>query len=524
MTTPGENIDSDSNPAIVSADVNPPIVDASIVSDEREIVSAEVVDLSELSNSRTTGSVALENIVDAELVGPPLVIAEEEPKAANSYDMQLEPTTTSESVEVTFTERPLSWVFRLLSGVSRALTHSFGIVSVIFLLAVAASIPIIQLVSFGYLLEVSGRLARRQSFRDAMIGLNKASKLGGIVLGTWLTLLPIRFVSELWHESYLIDPTSSQTTGMRIAQVALIALALTHIAMAWSCGGKLRYFFWPIIAPCSFSIWLVRRIAGASVFRSILNVSVGWMSPHLVNDICNAKPIGDWFVPAILFKQIKAGNLYARMRDSVWDFAVSLNLPSYFMLGLKGFVGSFAWLLLPTVLLVAASYTEGGTALLTGIFGVLFAIPIFMMLPFLQTHYAKEGTLKSFLEVRAVFKNFGRAPLAHISALLLTVVLALPLFFLKIEQIPSELLWTLSVVFIMFSWPARMSVGWAYRRGVKRESPTKWWLRYPVFFLAAPVALSFALIFTLTRYVSWNGAMSLYENHVFLLPAPFWMM
>ena len=310
---------------------------------------------------------------------------------------------------------------------------------------------------------------------------------------------------------------------MRIAQIALIGLALLHVATAWSCGGKLRYFFWPVIAPFSFGIWLIRKVAGTSVFRAVLNGLVGWMSPHLVDDICKAKPIADWFVPAILLKQIMAGGSYVRMRDAVWDFTMSLNLPYYFMLGLKGFIGTFAWLFIPTLLLVTASYTEGAASVLSGVFGAIFAIPIFMMLLFIQTHFAKSGRLKSFLEIRAVFKNFGRAPLAHITALLLSLILALPLFFLKIEQIPSELLWTLSVVFIMFSWPARLCVGWAYRRGARRENSTRWWLRYPLFFLAAPIALSFVLVLTLTRYVSWNGALSLYENHVFLLPAPFWM-
>jgi hypothetical protein len=242
-----------------------------------------------------------------------------------------------------------------------------------------------------------------------------------------------------------------------------------------------------------------------------------------VDDLCNAKPVGDWFVPIICWKRIKAGNLYRRSRDGVWEFATRLNLVYYFQLGLKGFLGSFLWLLLPTSLLVIASYAEDGVAILSGIFGVVFAIPIFMLLPFLQAHFATDGKLKRFGEVRAVFKNFGRAPFAHLFALLLTLVLALPLFFLKIEEIPAELLWTLSVVFVVFSWPARVCVGWAYRRGAQRERASRWWVRYPVVLLGVPIALAFALILTLTRYVSWHGALSLFENHVFLLPAPFWL-
>ncbi|MFT7633101.1 MAG: hypothetical protein ACI87E_004156, partial [Mariniblastus sp.] len=456
--------------------------------------------------------------------GPPIINPPSNAPSSEVSKSTPEPTLDGESESVG-ANPPIakSWVFRLTAGISWIATRAFGITSVVLMLAIAASIPLVQLVSFGYLLEVSGRLARRQKFRSAMIGLDKASKLGGIVLGTWLTLWPVRFISELWREATLIDPTSSQAAGLQIGLGLLIAFSLLHIGSVWICGGKLRYFFWPVIAPLSFGIWLVRRFSGVAGVRQFLNWTVGWLSPRLVDDICKAPSISDWFVPAIIFRRFRAGGFYASLRDGVWNFVMGLRLDHYFVLGAKGFIGSFAWLFLPTLLLVGASYSEGGLAVLLGVVGVLMAIPIFMMLPFLQTHFALEGKLSRFLEVRAVLKNFGRAPLAHVLALLLALVFALPLFFLKIEEIPSELLWTLSVVFILFSWPARFCLGWAYRRGGIREKSSRWWIRYPFLLLAAPISFSFVLVLTLTRYVSWNGALSLFENHVFLLPAPFWM-
>ena len=77
--------------------------------------------------------------------------------------------------------------------------------------------------------------------------------------------------------------------------------------------------------------------------------------------------------------------------------------------------------------------------------------------------------------------------------------------------------------FIIFSWPARLALGWAYRRGKNAPRSRPWWIRYPMLLASVPVAFAFAIILTLTRYVSWNGALSLFENHVFLLPAPFWL-
>lgn len=416
-----------------------------------------------------------------------------------------------------------SWVFRLLGLIRLIASRAFGFVSVIFLLAVAANIPIVQLFSFGYLLEVSGRLARKQRLRDAMIGLKKASVLGGIILGTWLTLLPVRGLSGFWYEAYLIDPESRQTQNLRTALTVVLTVAIMHIASVWFCGGKLRYFFWPLIAPFSFGIWVARRLAGTFLFRKILSWTVGLLSPVLVDDICNVEPISDWFVPALCLKRIRAGNVYVTCRDGVWDFVHSLNLVHYFMLGLKGLVGTVAWLSVPTALLVLATYSEDGMAILSGLFGVIIAIPVFMVLPFLQAHFATDGRLRRFVEIRAVFKNYGRAPFAHVTALLFALALALPLFVLKIEQIPAELVWSLSIVFILFSWPARVGVGWAYGRGANRDRSTRWWIRYPLVIVGMPIALAFALILTLTRYVSWDGALSLIENHVFLLPAPFWM-
>ncbi|MFK7768758.1 MAG: hypothetical protein AB8B55_16170 [Mariniblastus sp.] len=471
------------------------------------------------------------DLVKAEMVQPEPVHGQIEPNVAELnrnafHDLQLGDTSHAVTNPVAVTESESSqpsWVFRFVGWVSFLISRLFGIGSIIFLLAVAANIPIVQFLSFGYLLEVSGRLARKQTFRDAMIGLKKASVLSGIVMGTWLMLIPIRVAANFAREAYLIDPNSAQTQGLRFFVLVLIGLVVAHIAAAWMCGGKLRYFFWPLIAPFSLAIWLARRAAGSAFFRRIIGLSTGWISKSLVDDICNVRPVSDWFLPAIFIRKLRSGNVYANCRDGVWEFAKNLNLFYYFNLGWKGFVGTFLWLFIPTVLLVTASFTEGGASVLSGIFGVVFAIPIFMILPFLQAHFATDGKIKRFLEVRTVFKNYGRAPFAHLTALFLALVLALPLFFLKIEEIPGELLWTLSIVFVVFSWPARLVVGWAYRRGAVRENPSRWWVRFPLVFLAMPVALSFALILTLTRYISWNGAFSLYENHVFLLPAPFWM-
>ena len=416
-----------------------------------------------------------------------------------------------------------SWPFKWLHGVRWLISRLFGSLSLLFLLAAAASLPILQLVSFGYLLEISGRLARGGKLSGAIIGLEKASRVGGLILGTWLLLLPIRLVSLLWYEAYLIDPGSQQTAVWRIVQITLIGVIMAQILAAWLCGGKLRYFFWQAIAPFSFIIWLIRKMASLRSLRPLLHACLDWVSPHLVRNLCDTRPLTDWFVPAILLKKIVRRTLYTDARDGLWKFVASLRLWFYFQLGLKGFLGTFLWLLIPTALLMAGTATDTLASLGSALFGFALAVPLFVFLPFLQVHFSRHGTWQSFLQPLHVLAIFWRAPMAHGLALLLTLALAVPLFLLKIEEIPTELLWTLSLVFVAFTLPSRIAVGLAYRRGDRPGKQGRWWLGLPVIGLSLPLSFTFVFIMFFTRYITWNGMWSLMENHVFLLPAPFWL-
>ncbi|WP_148618807.1 hypothetical protein [Mariniblastus fucicola] len=413
-----------------------------------------------------------------------------------------------------------SWPFRIAGFCSRMCARIFGICSTIFLLALLANVPILQLITFGYLLDSSGSAARGQSFRSQFSGIRKAMHLGGIMLGAWLLIWPARFVSGFWMDAMIIDPTSSQTIALKIAQWFITFATVAHVFAAIICGGKLRYFFWPLIAPFSLAIWLVRR---SSITRKLLSITVGWISPKLVADICNAQPITDWFLPAIFLRRLFTENLFATSYDSVKNFLFELELPRYFMLGLKGLFGTLCWLAIPTLMLAGSTSDEPGLAGLCLFIGIVVSVPVFALLPFVQTHFATDGKLRRFFEPLQVMRLFSRAPMAHLFSLFLILLLALPLFLLKIEQVPAEFLWSLSLLFIAFGWPSRMIAGWAVGRAAKKEKPVRWWLRYPIQFFAAPVSLLFAVIFYLTRYISWNGTLSLLENHVFLLPAPFWL-
>ena len=61
-----------------------------------------------------------------------------------------------------------------------------------------------------------------------------------------------------------------------------------------------------------------------------------------------------WPAPKRLIRQIKRRGSYGQARDAVWDFVVALKLPFYSWLGLRGFAGAVAWLLVSVTLLILA--------------------------------------------------------------------------------------------------------------------------------------------------------------------------
>jgi hypothetical protein len=118
--------------------------------------------------------------------------------------------------------------------------------------------------------------------------------------------------------------------------------------------------------------------------------------------------------------------------------------------------------------------------------------------------------------------EFQRAPLAYWLALTFTLLLAVPLYLLKIEPVlPPELQWLVTLFFIAFIYPARALTGWALSRARRRQKPrfavSRWLARVG----AVPVIAFYLLVLFLTQYTSFLGPASLLEHHAFLLPVPF---
>ena len=78
------------------------------------------------------------------------------------------------SIAATIVGAPRSGI---LGAAASAIEWIFGTATLIVGLSVLATIPVVQLLSLGYLLEVSGRVARVGRLRAGFVGVRRAARL-----------------------------------------------------------------------------------------------------------------------------------------------------------------------------------------------------------------------------------------------------------------------------------------------------------------------------------------------------------
>lgn len=366
-----------------------------------------------------------------------------------------------------------NWFIRAFLALMSAVHWCIGGMVIVFGLAILAPLPILQFLSLGYLLEVSGRIARERRFSAGFIGFRQAAKVGMLAIAVSIMLLILRFFAAQAYSARLIAPGSSASRGWSIG--LFIATGLMAFLLFAAC-------------------WVGNKI---------------WRSRHPATK----SPSG----------QTHSHGTLAEIRDAVWHFVVELRLPYYFWLGARGFAGGLLWLLLPVTLLAFGGKPPlgGGLGILIGYLGAFLLMAVLLYLPFLQTRFALENRFSAMFELRAVRQVFRRAPIAFWTALFATLLFSLPLYLLKIEIVPRDAAGLPSLLFVMFMVPARFLAGWAYSRGLKREQVRHWFFRLMARLGMLPVVAFYVLIVYFTQYLSWHGVWSLYEQHAFLLPVPF---
>ncbi len=370
---------------------------------------------------------------------------------------------------------PVSWPRRALRMVSGTALGLFRFASLTVLLALIAAVPALQLLAFGYLLEVVGRLSRGGQLRDCLPWSRYATRLGLALLALGLVSLPVHLLTHWSQVSRLVDPASRAAEPLRILGIAAAVLAAIYLAWAWMRGGKLRHYLWP--APLRF----VTRFWRPST----------WVAA----------------------------------RDDLWKLFVSLEIPRLFWLGLRGVVGTLVWITIPALLLIVANREgRGGGAGLLAAMAFLSMGIVLIYLPLLQANFAAENRLSAMFELGTVRRYFRQAPWALTISMLLVYGLAIPLYLLKIETLPREATWLPCLMFVALMLPARIAFGLAMRRARRLAPPRGFWKatgRWSARLLIPVIVGSYMLAVFLSQYLDVHGLQTWFHQHAVLVPVPF---
>jgi hypothetical protein len=408
--------------------------------------------------------------------------AAEDPRAGDRGE-------ASESAGWSKAVRRWGWWCWTSAGNGAGLT--FGFISLVVGLSAVATIPLLQFISLGYLLEVTRRVSLQGRLRDGLVGLEQAAYLGRLIFGAGLVSLPLFVSSHLSYAAFLIEPSGEAAArGERITWL-LGGLFAFHVLAAWYAGGRWRDFLWPLLAP-----WILVRLI-------------------------RHRPWRNWFPPAMLLVAFWQGCWWRVSRDACWEVLTGLHLPYLFWLGMRAFVGTLIWLLPPVFLLVAAVEMDRDGAPLLGAIGVVLMVYVMLLLPHLQAQFARHQRFPALFGVRAVRRAFRRAPVAYLVAIVGTLLLATPLYLLKIEVSPRELAVVASLFFVTFGIPGRMLVGWSVARAERAPRDRHPCFRWGARLLLIPLVAFYVLLALLTQYSSWYGTWSLLEQHAVMVPVPF---
>lgn len=359
----------------------------------------------------------------------------------------------------------------------------FSLASLVFCLAILAAIPIVQLITLGYLLDVAGGLASGKELRRSLPHLRAAGKIGLVVSAVFLAALPVQTLAHLESVATVISPGSHQAGYLRAAAVAAAFCGVLYLLWALARGGRWYHFVWP--QPIRF----LRR---------------GWRL-----------------------------STYRELPDRLWRFTGSLELPRFFWLGVRGAIGTLVWLIPAMVIIAANRNGETGLAGLVGALALLCLGIVLLYLPMLQTHFAAENRWGALFQVRRVRRLFCYAPWAWLGAMTLgLVLLPIPLYLLKIEATPQEVVWLPTLFFVGFMLPARLSQGLAMRRARRiaadyddgKIKPGGFWnttSRWLVRLLLPAVVAVYLAFVTISQYTSWDGLETWVQQHAILIPIPF---
>ncbi len=349
---------------------------------------------------------------------------------------------------------------------------AFGLASLVFLLAVLAAIPIVNILALGYLLDAEGRVARTGKITQGFPLFPQAKRLGGIMIGVMIFLLPLRYLGGFTTDAEIVDPNSINTHIFELLTFVTAVIIFSHLLFALGRGGSLSCFFRPV-------------------------KNVKWM-------------IG----------QLSSRNYLIQASASVREFVKSLRLVESFKLGFLGAIGVLMWTFFPTLLYSAADSSEGIQVLVT-MFGGLLLILVVSWLPALQAGYACEGKFSAYKQLGEARLLFRRTPMLWTLALLLGYALSLVLYLFKIAAPPQDGLWMMTIVFIAAIYPARIFIAWVYARSKRIETQPHFLWRWLWSLTTVGLCGFYVMMLFFARDIGANGKVVLYEQPLLMIPSPF---
>ena len=183
------------------------------------------------------------------------------------------------------------------------------------------------------------------------------------------------------------------------------------------------------------------------------------------------------------------------------------------------------WLSPSFIIISAFRNGETGLAGLVGFAALLLLGLGLLYVPMLQAHFAAENRFGALFEIRTIRKNFRRAPWAWFFAMVICLIISpIPLYLLKIEATPTEVMWTPCLIFVAFILPGRMATGLALRRARRKSDPTGILARISrnLVRILMPLVIGIYLLFVyLSQNTSWDGLQTWVQQHAILIPVPF---
>lgn len=358
------------------------------------------------------------------------------------------------------------WTYRL----ARFAGSLFGVA---FVLAWIATVPLVQLLALGFLVEVTHRVIVSGRFRDGIVGREKGWFLFKLLLGVSLSLIPLYLISRMRFDAWLIAPQSPRHTTMLRWESILFVFTILHLLGAGLCGAQLRHFLWPLLLPYYMGMAVLKRFARWRWISRIIDATVARWFPRSIARFRASRPLSQWFVPAVIWRHLRNGTLLSAASQRFWGFIYSLHLVHYAKLGWGALLGVTLWFAGPTfwILTSTRSINPG----VQGILYLFFLVHLFAVLlyfPFVHARFCQTQKIRSYFQWRKAGRTFQYSPMRLTIAMLFSLLLSTPLWLMRIAMVPYDLWWIFAFFYVALLWPTWILWGWASHHGIDAAADT----------------------------------------------------